>query len=156
MWQPCELLYSCYLLTCLRPPTATLFITIDNTPRDSQLDLPIIPKLVFRSLAGRCDRNQFLVLCTLLHRLCIYVVLSTALIRWTQAASGAAGRANVSRGLSVCLSIVTERSNRNTKRISSSNYERCGDDVSVVSFGMFSYAQFTYRTFLPVKNTSSH
>jgi len=40
-------------------------------------------KLVFRSLKGRCHDNQFL------------SVLSTERIRWTQAASGAAGRANV-------------------------------------------------------------
>jgi len=40
-------------------------------------------KLAFRSLEGRCRSNQLL------------LVLSTELIRWTQAASGAAGRANV-------------------------------------------------------------
>jgi len=37
----------------------------------------------------------FSVLAALLHRICISVVSSTELICWTQAASGAAGRANV-------------------------------------------------------------
>jgi len=39
-------------------------------------------EIVFRSVRRRCHVNQFL------------LVLSTELIRWTQAASGATGRAN--------------------------------------------------------------
>jgi len=53
-------------------------------------------KLVVRFLKGSCHGNPFLLgLSTELHRICISVVISTELIRWTQAASGGAGRANV-------------------------------------------------------------
>jgi len=56
-------------------------------------------KLFFRSLEGRCLDNQFLLaLCGLIHRATISVyiaALSPELIRWTQAASGTAGWANI-------------------------------------------------------------
>ena len=59
----------------------------------------------FRSPKGRFQSDQFLlVLSTEILRigLCVHAVLSTELIRWTQAASGAAGRANVA----LCLHLV--------------------------------------------------
>jgi len=59
----------------------------------------------FRSPKGRFQSDQFLlVLSTEILRtgLCVHEVLSTELIRWTQAASGAAGRANVA----LCLHLV--------------------------------------------------
>jgi len=53
-------------------------------------------KLVFESLKGCCRLNQLLLdLSTEVHRIYISVVLSTELISWMQAASGAAGRANI-------------------------------------------------------------
>ena len=53
-------------------------------------------EISFSISQGTLSRQPFFsVLATLLHRICISVVSSTELICWTQAASGAAGRANV-------------------------------------------------------------
>jgi len=47
-----------------------------------------------RDIAGATDFVGFIHR-QYIERICIFVVLSAELIRWTQAASGAAGRANV-------------------------------------------------------------
>jgi len=67
-------------------------------------------KLVFRSLKGRCHVNQFLsVLCTQfssgdIRQMALALVRVVHGGRWTQAASGVAGRANLDfASYAVCL-----------------------------------------------------